>query len=719
MGRASAKPKIRAQHSRGRNTIQLNTIKSWKVAGDSPDYRNPSAVIVLFGMLLLCFIWISLFYKIQAERQLELNGALKDTARFTRAFEEHTVRTIKGADQALLSLKYQYEKEGRAIDIPRYVSEQRLLSQPVLQLTLVDENGESVASSYVPFVPANIQDREHFLVHKGFDEGKLFVSQPVLGRASGRWSLQMTRRVNKPDGSFAGVAVVSVDPFYFSDFYKQVDLGENSSIALIGRDGIVRVRQDGKVANFGQDFTNSVVMKKLSSNDTGYFITQSMVDGIKRIYAYRALTDYPLVVVVGVDEEMVYQDLNNRIIGYYWAAGTSTFVIVIFIVMLLSITVRQKNTAQALKQARDGLSAQVEQRTRELYAANEKLTAMNEESSTMNSELRFANLELENEIAERNRMESRLILSEEELRRKNTQLAKALQDIRRVQASLIQQEKLAGIGQLAAGVAHEINNPLGFITGNIEALEQYFNALSLVFAQYRELRAEIAAGATMQSIIARVDQIGRLETKQDLDYVFADIPDVFRDTSGGLSRMSKIVKGMRLFSRVDQQQIFERYDLNLGLENTLLVAHNEIKHSAIVERNYGQIPLIEAIGGEINQVLLNLVFNAVYAIREKHRGQNGLMKLSTWHDEEFVYCAIEDNGVGISTENINHIFNPFFTTKPVGQGTGMGLSISYEIIVNHHHGEIKMESHLGEGTTFIVKLPIKHDLLETLKQAAG
>jgi len=116
--------------------------------------------------------------------------------------------------------------------------------------------------------------------------------------------------------------------------------------------------------------------------------------------------------------------------------------------------------------------------------------------------------------------------------------------------------------------------------------------------------------------------------------------------------------------------------------------------------------------------LLNLVFNAVYAIREKHRDQKGVIKLSTWHDEESVSFAVEDNGTGISMENINHIFNPFFTTKPVGQGTGMGLSISYEIIVNHHHGEIKVESRIGEGTTFIVRLPIKHDLLETIKKAA-
>ena len=179
----------------------MRKIKDLLVASDLPASRNPGIVIVIFGILLLCLIWISLFYRIQAERKLEVDRALKDTDRFATAFEEHTVRTFKGVDQTLLSLKYLYEKEGRSIDIPQYINEQRIAGQLVLQLTVVDENGDSVAGSQIPFISANIKDREHFLVHKDDDTRELFVSKPVLGRASGKWSIQMTRRINKPDGN--------------------------------------------------------------------------------------------------------------------------------------------------------------------------------------------------------------------------------------------------------------------------------------------------------------------------------------------------------------------------------------------------------------------------------------------------------------------------------------------------------------------------------------
>ncbi len=640
------------------------------------------------------------------ERQLDADNAVRDVNRFARAFEEHTVRTIKGADQTLLALKYQYEKEGKAIDLLRYASEQSVVSQPVFQLTIVDETGESVASSIVPFVPVNIRDREHFLVHADADSRQLFISKPVLGRVSGKWSIQMTRRVNKPEGSFGGVAVVSVDPYYFSEFYKQVDLGKNSSIALIGRDGVVRVRQDGQTVNVGQDFSNSVVIKKLLASDSGHYITRSMVDGIKRIYGYRALSDYPLVVAVGVDEVEVYKGLNERIVGYYWLAGAITLGIILFVGLLLAIIARQKLTAQELKQARDGLEAQVGQRTQELSVANEELTVMNKE-------LQRTNQKLEVEIDKCNRIEASLKASEAELLIKNAQLTKVLQDIGLAQAKLIQQEKLAGIGQLAAGVAHEINNPLGFITNNITALEQYCDAFRIVISQYRKFRAEVAAVGDLQ-FIEIIDQIVHLEEEQDLDYILADMPDLFRDTSGGLSRMNKLVKGMRIFSRVDQQHAFDLYDLNKGLENTLVIANNEIKHAATVETSLENIPAVEAIRSEIDQVLLNLVINAVQAIQETHREERGLIKISTWHDEQFVYCSIEDDGTGIEPQNLDNIFTPFFTTKPVGQGTGMGLSISHEIIVTRHRGELKVESVLGEGTKFIVKLPIKHDLLATI-----
>lgn len=200
-------------------------------------------IIILFGIFLLCFFWIGLHYKIQSERQVGINHAVEETSSLARAFEEYTLRTIKSADDAVLFLKYQFEKDGRSIDIPRYIRDGMFYGEPFVQLCIINERGDLAATSIVPYKPAKLGDREHFRVHQARDNGRLFISVPVLGRVSGKWSLQMTQHINRPDGSFGGVAVVSVDPRCFTRFYRQVDLGKNSVIALIGRDGILRERR--------------------------------------------------------------------------------------------------------------------------------------------------------------------------------------------------------------------------------------------------------------------------------------------------------------------------------------------------------------------------------------------------------------------------------------------------------------------------------------------
>lgn len=323
--------------------------------------------------------------------------------------------------------------------------------------------------------------------------------------------------------------------------------------------------------------------------------------------------------------------------------------------------------------------------------------------------LQQTNQKIENEIVTRKEIENILKKSEEELMIKNKELVQALETVKHTQNKLIQQEKMAGIGQLAAGVAHEINTPLGLVTGNVEMLEEYCIAFNSVFNQYRELRND---SSTIKQLPfkEKMDQAMEEERERELEFIFDDLPILFRDTLEGLNRMNKIVKGMRLFSHINQQRAFEQYDLINGLNSTLLMAQNEIRHFVTVEKQLENIPTIEAVGDEINQVLLNIIVNAAHGIKEKDSGETGVIKISIWNDMEFVYCAIEDNGAGIMPANLSSIFNPFFTTKAVGQGTGMGLSISYDIIVNRHNGEILVESSQGNGATFTVKLPIKHDL---------
>ena len=188
-----------------------------------------------------------------------------------------------------------------------------------------------------------------------------------------------------------------------------------------------------------------------------------------------------------------------------------------------------------------------------------------------------------------------------------------------------------------------------------------------------------------------------------------DMEGLFEDTFEGLERVNKIVRGLRTFSRVDQIEEYEQFDLNDGIENTLIISKNEIKYAAHIEKNLGEIPAIEAVGGQINQVVLNLLLNAASAIKEVQEDAMGHILIRTFSQDDHVYLSIKDDGTGIKEEHRRSIFNPFFTTKPTGEGTGLGLSISYDIIVNKHKGSIDVKSEEGKGTEFIIGLPIKHE----------
>lgn len=294
--------------------------------------------------------------------------------------------------------------------------------------------------------------------------------------------------------------------------------------------------------------------------------------------------------------------------------------------------------------------------------------------------------------------------AETKLQQKNSEARESLQKLQQTQAQLIQQEKMAGIGQLAAGIAHEINNPLGFVQSNFETLQKYVGRLREMVNALRELHQQVLA-EKIPSLQENAQKISALGKQRKLDYILEDLEPIFRETNDGLNRVGNIIKALRLFSRADQQTNFEEYDLNEGIKNSLIIARNQVKYTAEVKENLADIPNVKAIGGQVNQVLLNIIVNAAHAIKAKGLDSLGLIKICTYADERFVYCSIEDSGTGIPEEIRKDIFNPFFTTKPVGQGTGLGLSISYDIIVNKHQGEISLTSKVGVGSTFTIKLP--------------
>lgn len=268
--------------------------------------------------------------------------------------------------------------------------------------------------------------------------------------------------------------------------------------------------------------------------------------------------------------------------------------------------------------------------------------------------------------------------------------------LRVTQAQLVQKEKMAGIGQLAAGVAHEINNPLGFILSNFETLEEYISFIHELMKKYDDLNMTD-------------DSIDEFKKKHDYDFIVDDIYEIIEDTNAGLNRVKEIIKSLRSFSRIDAFKEFVKYNINEGIEETLIIAKNEYKYIATVEKNLGEVPDIEAYAGEINQVILNVLINAVHAIKaNKENIEHGLIEIETkFINESSVMLSVSDNGCGMDKETLSKIFNPFFTTKDVGVGTGLGLSITYDIITNKHNGTIEVESYENVGTTINIILPLK------------
>ena len=260
---------------------------------------------------------------------------------------------------------------------------------------------------------------------------------------------------------------------------------------------------------------------------------------------------------------------------------------------------------------------------------------------------------------------------------------------------LVQSEKLASIGQLAAGVAHEINNPIGYISSNFGTLEGYLEDVFEVLDAYREAEPLIGAPAAKR--------LSALRGELELDMLKEDIPALMGECKEGISRVRKIVEDLKNFSRSDDQDEWQWADLHKGIDSTLNVINNEIKFKADVVRNYGVLPNVECLPSQINQVVMNLVINAVHAFKE----ERGRIVISTGALDEQVWIEVADNGCGIPQKNLMRIFDPFFTTKPIGKGTGLGLSISYGII-QRHNGQITVHSEIDKGTTFRIALPIDH-----------
>jgi len=273
-----------------------------------------------------------------------------------------------------------------------------------------------------------------------------------------------------------------------------------------------------------------------------------------------------------------------------------------------------------------------------------------------------------------------------ELAATNVQLAEA-------HAQLVQSEKLASLGQMAAGVAHEINNPIGYINSNLQSMVGYVDDLFSLLDNYATLETQLKSDNP--ALIA----LGARKKGLDEDFLREDLPNLLAECHEGVERVSRIVRDLKNFSRKDTNE-WEAVDLHKGIDSTLNIVHNELKYKAEVVREYGELPSVECIPSQIGQVFTNLLVNAAHALKER-----GVITISTGTAGSKVWVEVADTGVGIDPAIMDKLFDPFFTTKGPGEGTGLGLSVTYGII-ERHGGLIEVDSKLGQGTVFRVTLPV-------------
>ncbi|MBU0965272.1 MAG: response regulator [Proteobacteria bacterium] len=287
---------------------------------------------------------------------------------------------------------------------------------------------------------------------------------------------------------------------------------------------------------------------------------------------------------------------------------------------------------------------------------------------------------------------------EQQVQERTLQLEQTYRDLKASQEQLLHQEKLATIGHLAAGVAHEINNPTGYIGSNLGTLTKYMGRIT----EYIHLLDGYCSTLPPD----KSAELAQARKNSKIDFLVEDSKDILNECLEGVGRIKKIVEGLKTFSRKDQNTSCLA-NVNDCLENALTVAWNELKYKATVEKDYGDIPLIRCYPNQLAQVFMNLLVNAAHAIANQ-----GTIRIRTFTENDLIVVSIADTGCGISPENQTKIFAPFFTTKEAGVGTGLGLSIITEIVARHG-GAISVESEVGKGSTFTINIPIQHDVAST------
>jgi PAS domain S-box-containing protein len=657
----------------------------------------------IFALVLITIFWVGTTQRGYAEIAEARSSEFSKNANLALALDVQTNQLLKGIDQFLVLIKDQYEGAGPRIPLRRIVAPAFAASSSITFIGVTDANG-NVVESLREFAPTNVIDREFFKKHQQEDTGHLLISEPVLGRVSGRWAITLTRRINKPDRAFGGIVAISIEPRYLTQLFENTTLGPLDIMSLVLTNGVTLARRKGQSISFGEDIAQSQLLHEQTENAAGVYIGPGGVDGRLRVFAYRTMADYPVIATIGTLESDAFAGVRERQLGYYSVALLLSLLVgggACVLIHLLARNVRASQTlreqASLLDKAQDAiLVTDLDRRLTYWNKSAERLYGWttDEALGTIVSDLFYptgdardvqeafdqvmtrgewtGELQPRTKSGKRVTIESRwtLVRNAAGVAQSILSINTDVTDRRELEQQFYRAQRLDSIGTLAGGIAHDLNNVLSPIMMGMSFLR---------------------------------DRVSDRESREIIDTM-----------ATSAQRGAEMVSQVLSFARGQEGRRVEIRAAELIAEVVRIARDTLPKTIEILTPVDPDLPSILGDPTQCHQVLLNLCVNARDAMPN-----GGQLRLSAAtetiapHHElpsaltpgRYLVIRVEDTGTGIPAQLLDRIFDPFFTTKEAGKGTGLGLSTS-QTIVRNHGGHIRVFSEPGRGSRFHVYFPV-------------
>lgn len=669
-----------------------------------------STAVVTAATVLIVVLWIGVVSQVRYERQHALAEATDRQANLAIAFEEYSIRTIDNARALIQFIVREIGHTEGPLDLSRLLADVGTSPDSFDAVSVVDRDGTVIATATQasPQARINIADREHFQVHRDRDTDDLFIGKPVLSRRTNTMMVPVTRRINAPDGQFAGVVSVQFDPTRFTAFYGAATVRERDVFSLVGVDGITRARRVGNRESTGEDISDSQLFQELATRETGMYMGPGRLDGIERLFSFRQLQQYPLVATVGVAMQDILADANTRRRWYYASAAAATGGVAAFAGFLAFALTRRRQIFEAMRASQRRLQALFEHSNDSILVSDDERRVIDANPAACNL-VGYTRDELLGLRAEdlyppdlrpyvdqhwQSFMENGRVSGEMPLLRKDGALRdvdfnavariepgvhltvfRDITERKQLERSSLRAQRMESLGTLAGGIAHDLNNALAPILMSIAMLRE-----DETDPDKREMLDTINTSAQrgadmVRQVLSFARGVEGRRVTVAIDRIIRDIERIANDT---------------FFKTI-------RVEVTLAPELAPIVGDPTQLHQVLLNLCVNARDAMPG-GGTLTISARPVEVDALFAGMQED-GRPG----------PYVMVGVSDTGTGIPSTVVDRMFEPFFTTKALGQGTGLGLSTSLAI-VRSHGGFIRVQSAEGRGTSFQVYLPVRGDV---------